>query len=94
MVGFRVLIDSVADERDKFSFDPEGYDRDEAVKRAFEMLGAHRARGGDYRVTVWPIDERGIPTGPVARFTCTMSWVQIVVHKAEIGAAGPEACEG
>ncbi len=81
MVGFRVLIDSVADERDKFSFEPEGYDQDEAVKRAFEMVGAHRARGGDYRVTVWPIDERGIPTGPVVRFTCTMSWVQIVVHK-------------
>lgn len=81
MVGFRVLMHSVADEQDKFSVSPEADDQDTAVKKAFEQIGAHRARGGDYRVTVWPIDERGIPTGPVVRFTCTMSWVQIVVHK-------------
>jgi len=87
VVGFRVLIDSAADERDKFSFDPECGDRDEAVKRAFEMIGPRLARGGDYHVTVWPIDERRIPTGPVTRLTCTMSWVQVVAHKAARPAA-------
>ena len=106
-MGFRVLIDSLSDERDKFSYDPDTSDEDAAVKWAFERIGVTRAPGGDYHVTVWPVDERGIPIGPVVRFTCTMSWVQVVKHHAAPCAepclekpapatwsAGPEAGEG
>lgn len=98
-MGFRVLIDSLSDERDKFSYDPDFSDEDTAVKWAFERIGVTRAPTGDYHVTVWPIDERGTPTGPVVRFTCTMSRVQVVKHhspdRAALVAAGlavPDDC--
>lgn len=93
-MGFRVLIDSMADERDKFSSDPDVATQDEAIKKAFETIGAARAPGGDYHITLWPKDERGIPTGPVVKFSCTMSWVQVVVHKAEALASPAAAMYG
>lgn len=103
-MGFQVLIDSVIDgssgDRVEFSCGlNDASDEDAAVKRAFELAGEARAPGGDYHITVWPKDEQGAPSGPVVKFSCTVSWGKIVKHhapdRAALVAAGlavPGAC--
>ena len=102
-MGFRVLIDSIissSGERAEYIVGLSDInDEDAAVKRAFELAGEARAPGGDYHVTVWTKDEQGIQAGPVAKFSCTVSWGQIVKHhapdRAALVAAGlavPDAC--